>query len=123
MILQISSTTLREFDEVQEEEAKCLGAALQLAKPCLFWANKRSMSYEDIANYFNASKDMVTYRMNMTGIAKRTHFLKMRVKFILAFHRLTHTSKRKSVSGFSLPSFCEKQKRISLAILSIKVQN
>ena len=62
---------LRYFDEQQEEEAKCLGATLQLAKPCLFWAIKKSMSYEAIATYFTASIDMVKYRMNMTGLAKR----------------------------------------------------
>ncbi|MEO6328749.1 MAG: ImmA/IrrE family metallo-endopeptidase [Ginsengibacter sp.] len=62
---------MREFDEEQEEEAKCLGSTLQLATPCLLWASKRSMTTEAIAAYFNASNDMVTYRMNMTGIAKR----------------------------------------------------
>lgn len=57
-----------EYDETQEEEAKCLGATLQLAKPCLFWARKRNMSIENIASHFNASTEMVRYRINMTGI-------------------------------------------------------
>ncbi len=62
---------MREFNPLQEEEAKCLGSTLQLASPCLLWAVKRNFSYEEIANYFDASMDMVKYRMNMTGIAKR----------------------------------------------------
>lgn len=67
---------MREFNELQEEEAKCLGATLQLAKPCLLWATKRKMANEKIAEYFNASMDMVIYRMNMTGIAKRNVYRK-----------------------------------------------
>ena len=62
---------MREFDEEQEEEAKCLGSTLQLATPCLLWAKKRNMATEVIAAHFNASTEMVNYRMNMSGIAKR----------------------------------------------------
>jgi len=61
---------MRNYDAEQEEEAKCLGSTLQLAKPGLLWARKRNMSYGDISEYFNASVDMVKYRMNITGIAK-----------------------------------------------------
>jgi Zn-dependent peptidase ImmA (M78 family) len=61
---------MRNYDAEQEEEAKCLGSTLQLAKPGLLWARKRNMSYEDISDYFNASVNMVKYRMNITGIAK-----------------------------------------------------
>lgn len=62
---------MRDYDELQEEEAKCLGSTLQLPTPCLLWAKKRNMSNGDIAGHFNASEVMVTYRMNMTGIFKR----------------------------------------------------
>jgi Zn-dependent peptidase ImmA (M78 family) len=62
---------MRYFDEEQEEEAKYLGSALQLASPCLLWARKKNMSYDDIASYYTASKDMVIFRMNVTGIARR----------------------------------------------------
>lgn len=65
---------MREFDEVQEEEAKCLGSTLQLPSPALLWANKRNMAHDEIATHFNASQDMVKYRINMTGIAKRRNF-------------------------------------------------
>lgn len=62
---------MREFNEEQEEEAKCLGSILQLSTPCLLWAKKRKMTIWEIAEYFNASNEMVTYRMNITGIARR----------------------------------------------------
>lgn len=61
---------MRYYDEVQEEEAKYLGAALQLGKPCLLWAKKQQMTKQQMAEYFNASIDMITYRMNITGISK-----------------------------------------------------
>lgn len=59
---------MHEYDETQEEEAKCLGATLQLAKPGLLWARNRRMTIEEIATYFNASTEMVQYRRNMIGI-------------------------------------------------------
>lgn len=62
---------MRHFDEVQEEEAKCLASTLQLATPCLLWAAKKKMTFEEISKYFTASIDMIQYRMNMTGIARR----------------------------------------------------
>jgi Zn-dependent peptidase ImmA (M78 family) len=65
---------MRNYNPEQEEEAKCLGSTLQLAKPCLFWAIKRTMTYEDIAAHFNASVEMVKYRMNITGIARQAYF-------------------------------------------------
>jgi Zn-dependent peptidase ImmA (M78 family) len=67
---------LRSYNSEQEEEAKCLGSTLQLATPCLLWANNRNMPYEEIATHFNSSIDMVKYRMNLTGIAKRNFFKK-----------------------------------------------
>lgn len=63
---------MREFNELQEEEAKCLGSTLQLPTPCLLWAKKRNMTHDGIASHFNASIDMVTYRMNITGISRRS---------------------------------------------------
>jgi len=62
---------LRSYNIEHEEEAKCLGSTLQLATPGLLWASKRNMTYGEIAEHFNASIDMVKYRMNTTGIAKR----------------------------------------------------
>jgi Zn-dependent peptidase ImmA (M78 family) len=65
---------LRKLDEVQEAEACYLGAALQLSKAGLFWAKKREMSNEAIAGYFNASIEMVNYRLNISGVAKQLSY-------------------------------------------------
>ena len=64
---------MRDYDEEQEKEAEWLGSTLQLTKPCLLWARKRNMATIEIAAHFNASVEMVTYRMNITGITKRYH--------------------------------------------------
>ena len=61
---------MRDFDKLQEEEAICLGATLQLSKPCLLWARKRNMTNDQIASHFNASREMVNFRMSMTGLNK-----------------------------------------------------
>jgi Zn-dependent peptidase ImmA (M78 family) len=66
---------MRYFDEAQEEEAKCLGSTLQLPKPGLLWAKKQNMSNDEVAIHFNASNDMVNFRMNTTGISKITKYL------------------------------------------------
>ena len=62
---------MRHFDEVQEEEAICLGATLQITRPGLLWALKRNYTVDQIANHFNSSVDMATYRIRMTGVAKQ----------------------------------------------------
>jgi len=62
---------MRDFNEEQEEEAKCLGATLQIARPGLLWAKKKNMQTDEIASYFTASTDMVNYRMNTTGVFKQ----------------------------------------------------
>lgn len=61
---------MRDYDPLQEEEANCLGSTLQLSKPCLLWAKKRNMTTEQISNHFNASTEMVNYRMGITGLNK-----------------------------------------------------
>lgn len=62
---------MREYNPIQEEEAKCLGSSLQLSKPSLYWAKKRNLTHEQISQEFNASVEMVRYRMAMTGIYKK----------------------------------------------------
>ncbi len=67
---------MRHFDEEQEEEAKCLGAVLQITRPGLLWARNRNMTTAEIASYFNASHEMVTYRMNTSGVIKQMIYRK-----------------------------------------------
>jgi Zn-dependent peptidase ImmA (M78 family) len=62
---------MRSYNKIMEEEAKVLGSTLQLPTPCLLWSIKKGMNEEEISSYYNASLDMVTYRLNVTGVAKR----------------------------------------------------
>lgn len=62
---------MRNYDLQQEEEANWLGSTLLLATPGLLWAKKNGMTVDKIAEHFNASAEMVNYRLNITGINKR----------------------------------------------------
>lgn len=62
---------MRNFDKQQEDEAIYLGATLQLSRPCLLWAKKRKMTNAEIANYYNASLEMVNFRIVSTGVNKQ----------------------------------------------------
>jgi len=62
---------MRDFDKSQEDEAIYLGATLQLSRPCLLWAKKRNMANAEIANHFNASMEMVNFRIGSTGVNKQ----------------------------------------------------
>ena len=61
---------MRDFDKLQEEEAIYLGATLQLSRPCLLWAKKRNLTNDQIAEHFNASIEMVNFRISITGVNK-----------------------------------------------------
>ena len=67
---------MREFDEVQEAEAICLGSTLQIARPGLQWALKRDYTVEQIANHFNSSVEMAAYRLRISGVAKQQTYRK-----------------------------------------------
>ncbi|WP_284653163.1 ImmA/IrrE family metallo-endopeptidase [Flavobacterium terrisoli] len=62
---------MRDFDKEQEDEAIYLGATLQLSRPCLLWARKTKMTNAEIANYYNASAEMVNFRIASTGVNKQ----------------------------------------------------
>lgn len=62
---------LRNHNEDQEIEAEWLGGCLQLPRPALLWALKEKMTNEEIATYFNASEEMVKYRLNITGVNRQ----------------------------------------------------
>jgi hypothetical protein len=67
---------LRNHDEAQENEAEWLGACLQLPRPALLWALKKKMKMEEIGNFFQASVEMVRYRINITGVKKQLAYSK-----------------------------------------------
>lgn len=60
---------MREFDESQEAEAIYLGGCLQLPRASLLWSiGSQSMSKKEISGYYTASSEMVTFRINTTGV-------------------------------------------------------
>lgn len=61
---------LHYFNQQQELEAKFLGSCLQITKPGMLWAIKRK-NIEQISDYYNASVDMVQFRANSLGLARR----------------------------------------------------
>jgi Zn-dependent peptidase ImmA (M78 family) len=67
---------MRTFDEVQEEEAICLGSTLQITRPGLLWALKRNYTIEQIADHFNSSVEMATYRTQISGVNKQRAYRK-----------------------------------------------
>ncbi|MCI2228288.1 ImmA/IrrE family metallo-endopeptidase [Polaribacter sp. MSW13] len=67
---------LRNYDEVQENEAEWFGACLQLPRPALLYSLKNNLSEDDIALKYNASIEMVRYRINITAVKKQLHYSK-----------------------------------------------
>lgn len=57
-------------NELQENEAKFLGGCLQLTIPSLFASLKKNMTYQEIAEKYFASIEMVNYRINISGVQK-----------------------------------------------------
>lgn len=60
-------TFTREFDSEIEAEAAYLGSCLQIPKRGLLWAVQQGMSNKEIAHYFGASLEMVSWRQNMVN--------------------------------------------------------
>lgn len=63
---------LRNFNKEHEREAEWLGGCLQLPGVALYYSHEDGLSIQEISEKFNASVDMVKFRMNMCGIGKRT---------------------------------------------------
>lgn len=61
---------MRTYDEVQENEAAYLGAALLVSLPGLRWRVKKDDTNDQIASHFGCSVDMVRRRLADTGVRK-----------------------------------------------------
>ena len=66
---------MRDYNETQEKEAEWLGGCLQIPRDALMWSLKKKMNNNEIADFFNASVDMVTFRINTTGVQRQLFFL------------------------------------------------
>lgn len=66
---------LHYYNKEHEDEAKYLGACLQISKPGLLWALKRNYSESQISDYFNASEEMVRFRLNISGASKQRYYM------------------------------------------------
>jgi hypothetical protein len=62
---------LHYYNKEQEEEAKFLGSCLQISRPALQWAIKNGLTPDQISDHFNASIEMVRFRLNASGVLKQ----------------------------------------------------
>jgi Zn-dependent peptidase ImmA (M78 family) len=65
----------RTYDPQIEAEAEWLGANLQITREGLLHSLKKGKNIEEIAEHFNASPSMVTYRINITGVRNQLKYL------------------------------------------------
>lgn len=62
--------SMKNFEDNPNITGTDIDGALQITRPGLQWAIKRK-SEEQISDYYNASLDMVRYRLNITGVLKQ----------------------------------------------------
>lgn len=67
---------LHYYNTEQEQEAKYLGSCLQITRAGLQWALKRNYSEEKISDYYNASIEMVKFRLNTSGVLIQRSYYK-----------------------------------------------
>lgn len=58
-------------NQLDEQEATFLGACLQIPRRGLLWAVQQNLTCTEVAAYFGASKQMVNFRCNITGVTLR----------------------------------------------------
>ena len=68
------SLPVRHYNEEHEAEAEWLGGNLQITRAGLLWALKRKMSTKEIQAYYTASAEMVTFRINTTGVKRQLNY-------------------------------------------------
>ena len=63
------SLAFRSFDRQQEDEANWLCGTLLLPRPILLHILRSGMHQEEACRYYQVSNDLLTYRLNVTGVA------------------------------------------------------
>jgi len=66
---------MREHNPQHEEEANYLGSTLQITRKGLLWGLKEGMTIDELCEYFTASKQMVNFRINSTGVKKQLSYM------------------------------------------------
>lgn len=64
----IGNVYLRNYNQEQENEAEWLGGCLHIPRKSLEWSFRNNISPQDICINYSASNDMLSYRINVTGI-------------------------------------------------------
>ena len=81
MILsQDGSIVLRSFDPKQEQEAAWLSGCLLLPRPALLAILATSLSVEAACQKYNVSPELLTYRLNVTGVTRQMQQRKPKTK-------------------------------------------
>jgi Zn-dependent peptidase ImmA (M78 family) len=71
MITSEAGFILRSFDERQEAEADWLAAALLLPRSALSYCQARSIPSDQLLADYGVSKQMLRYRMGVTGVSRQ----------------------------------------------------
>jgi len=66
-LAHIEGQTFRDYNKEQETDAFGLGAAILVPKPALLNRVKRGQPADSIAKDFAVSKELIEYRIKMTG--------------------------------------------------------
>jgi Zn-dependent peptidase ImmA (M78 family) len=67
----LSEHGCRNWSDTYEDEASWLGGALLISEEAALLIARRRMSLDDAAVLYGVSRDMVTYRMNVTAARRR----------------------------------------------------
>lgn len=67
----LDDTGCRLWDATVEEEAGYLGGALLITEDAALWIVRRRLTEQQAAEHFGVSRDMVRYRINITGARMR----------------------------------------------------
>lgn len=68
MVSRDRKTGLFQRQQQDEDEAVYLGGCLQIPRRGLLWGIQKQMTLAQIALYFNASEEMVKFRINVNGV-------------------------------------------------------